>query len=173
LRGEEISAAAFGLERLRSPSLGDGARAPQAGPTAREVVMKRVLIALCILSAALLVACGEDAKVNDFISKLDNLTTQVVQRVDKGPTPKAGIAAGLDYLDKNKADVEKSYHSIEKLRGYQVKKETMKKLTDSVTKDTSKIMGLKIKYAMQSVSDPGLSQKLNKLTTDYTSMLGM
>ena len=135
--------------------------------------MKRMLFVLCVLSAALLVACGEDAKVNDFISKLDNITTQMVQRINKGATPKAGIAAAQAYLDKNKADVEKSFHSIEKLRGYQVKKETMKHLTDVVSKDTTKIMGLKAKYALQSMNDPALSKELDKLTTDYASMLGV
>lgn len=135
--------------------------------------MKRVLIALCVLSAALLVACGEDAKVNDFISKLDNITNQMMARVKKGPTPKAGVAAAQAYLDKNKADVEKSFHSIEKLRSYQVKKETMKHLTDVVSKDTTKIMGLRAKYALQSMNDPALSKELSKLTTDYAAMLGV
>lgn len=134
--------------------------------------MKRVLVILCVVSAALLIGCSEDGKVNTFISKLDNLTNQMMQKVQKSSDPKTGIAAAQAYLDKNKADIVESYRQIEGLRGYQVKKETMKHLTDSVTQDTTKVMGLKLKYAAQSVSDPDLSKELDKLTGDYAAMLG-
>lgn len=134
--------------------------------------MKRWLIVLLVLPTGLLIACSQDAKVNTFVSKLDNLTNQMLQRIDQAPNPKAGVAAAQAYLDNNKAEFEKSYHEIEGLRGYQVNKKTTKHLTDSVTQDTTKVMGLKLKYAVQSVTDPALSKDIDKLTDDYTAMLG-
>lgn len=132
--------------------------------------MKRILVTVLSLFALLLTGCSRDADVEAFISKLDTHTAEIVSRVEKANDRKAGVDAAQKYFDDNKGEIQAAYSSLKELRGFQVKEETVKKLTDSVVSNGTKVAGLKIKLMSETMSDDELDKKLDKLTADYAAV---
>lgn len=132
--------------------------------------MKRIVVTVLTLFALLLSGCSRDTDVEAFISKLDTHTTEIVSRVEGAKDRKAGVESAQRYFDENKGELQTSYSTIKGLRGYQVKQETVQKLSDSVISNGSKVAGLKIKLMSETMSDTELDKKLEKLTADYAAV---
>jgi hypothetical protein len=146
-------------------------RASGVGPArpGREI-MKRWIVFMCLALASLVIGCSKDDDVNAFVQKLDGFTNELVQRVESGD-PKAGVSSALQYLEQNRAEIESAYKQIEGVRGFQVEEQTMSNLEASITRNTTKVMSLRVKHAGASVGDRELDQQLKKLTGDYQKML--
>jgi hypothetical protein len=134
--------------------------------------MKRVFLAWCVVFLGLVTGCSKDEEILAFAKKLDGFTTEVVSRVEKAQDPKAGVDAAQQYLDTNQAELKSAYVELSGVRGFQVKQETMDRLTNSVTENTGKVMGLKLKYVTESASDKDFDKKLDKLSDSYSAIFG-
>lgn len=122
-----------------------------------------------ILTSFIFAACSKDAEVGSFVSESDKLAAEIVQKVKASPTA-AGIDEAQKILDGKKADMKTRYEALKNVRGYQVKGETMKQLTDSVTKNLTAVNSLKIDLMGATMSDKALSAKLDKLVDEYNAL---
>ena len=131
--------------------------------------MKRIIVGLLVLTSFMFAACSKDAEVGSFISDSDKLANDIVQKVKATPTA-AGIDEAQKTLDGKKADIKAKYESLKNVRGFQVKSETMKQLTDSVTKNITAVNSLKIDLMTATMNDKALSDKLDKLIDEYNAL---
>ena len=132
---------------------------------------RRYFALLVIALTTLLFGCSKDAEVTAFATELDTTSAEIVKKVEGGKDPSAGVDDAQKYLDGKKADLKSKYKELENVRGFQVKEETMKKLTDAVTNSIMKVSGLQIKYMEKTMSDKAFKAKLEKLVKDYESIL--
>ncbi|MBA3243126.1 MAG: hypothetical protein H0T60_18050 [Acidobacteria bacterium] len=120
---------------------------------------------------ALLAGCKKDAQVDSVLTELDTFTKEMVAQIDSAPNPSAGVDAAQKFLDSRKADLQAKLGTLKGLRGYQVSDETKKKMMESMTQNVMSVGKLKIKYMTNAMRDPALNAKLDKLNTDYQSLL--
>jgi hypothetical protein len=89
----------------------------------------KTLIGLCLVSSALMLGgCGKDAEVEEFIKENDALAKEIKDSKSAEDSKKV--------WDGKKDGFKKKYDGIKEARGFQVKEETTKKLTDSMTAST-------------------------------------
>ncbi len=132
-------------------------------------IVSRMLLALTCM--ALLAGCKKDAQVDSVLTELDTFTKEMVAQIDSAPNPSAGVDAAQKFLDSRKADLQAKLGTLKGLRGYQVSDETKKKMMESMTQNVMSVGKLKIKYMTNAMRDPALNAKLDKLNTDYQSLL--
>lgn len=134
----------------------------------------RISCLLLLLAFGIVMAgCKKDTEVNAVIADLDAFTKELVQKAESAQNPSAGIDEAQKFLDSRKADLRVKIESLKDMRGYQVSKETTQKITESVTEDVMSVNKLKIKYMTETMRDPALKAKLDKLVNDYNAMLKM
>ena len=135
--------------------------------------MRKIAIGLITIVCLTLIGCGNgDADINAFTADFDKLTNDVVAKIKATPTA-AGIDEAQKMLDGKKAGIKTKLDSLKQLRGYQVSKDSTKKLTDSLTKNLTTINSLKIDYMDKTMSDKDFSEKLNKLVVDFNAIGGV
>jgi hypothetical protein len=116
-----------------------------------------------MLPAALWIAgCSKDAEVEDFIKENDSFAKEIEEKADK-----EGPEAAKKAFDGRKDTIKTKFDAIKEARGFQVSEETMKKLTESVTKSTTSICGLQLKAIM----DEGKSKAYKELCDEYAKLL--
>ena len=128
-------------------------------------------LSLAVVLCALALACKRDADVNAVIADLDSFTKELVGKVESNPNPSAGADEAQKYFDSRKDEMTKKLASIKNVREAQVSEETKKKMLESFTNNVTSVSKLQIKYIGQSMRDPALRGKLDKLTKDYTALL--
>ncbi|HYH85274.1 MAG TPA: hypothetical protein VEX60_07310 [Pyrinomonadaceae bacterium] len=134
----------------------------------------RISCLLLLLAFSFVIAgCKKDTEVNAVIADLDAFTKELVQKVEGAQNPSAGIDDAQKFLDARKADMRAKIESLKGMRGYQVSKETTAKITESVTEDVMSVNKLKIKFMSNTMRDPALKAKLDKLVEDYNALLKM
>ncbi|MCA1636323.1 MAG: hypothetical protein LC802_22190 [Acidobacteria bacterium] len=126
---------------------------------------------LALACAALLAGCKKDAQVDSVLTEFDTFTKEMVAKIDSAPNPSAGVDAAQQFLDSRKADLQAKLGTLKGLRGYEVSDETKKKMMESMTQNVMSVGKLKIKYMGMAMRDPALNAKLDKLNTDYQSLL--
>jgi hypothetical protein len=129
------------------------------------------LLTLLLICGVILAGCKKDTEVSSVIGELDSFTKELVRKVESAPDPSRGVDDAQKYLDEHKADLKAKIDSLKSLRGYQVSEDTKKKMTESVTDDAMSVAKLQIKYIQQSMRDPAFKAKLDKLMSDYRSLL--
>jgi len=132
--------------------------------------MKRLFMLWVLVLSTLLTGCSRDDDINAFMGKLDGFTAEIVKRVETSKDKRAGVDAAQSYFDQNKGEIQASYADIKNVRGFQVKEETMKKLTDSLLTNGTKVAGLKLKLMSQAMQDDELDKKLSKLEKSYDGL---
>lgn len=125
--------------------------------------MKRRLVLLLILFAALLTGCSKDKEVDKFIGDLDTFSEELVKKADSD-----GIDAAQKHFDDKSPDLKKTYAEVAQYRGFQVSEDTKSKLEESVTKNTTSVMKLKIKFMTKPKAE---QDKVDKLTDAYVKLL--
>ena len=134
----------------------------------------RISCLLLLLAFAVVVAgCKKDTEVNAVINELDSFTKELVQKAEGAQNPSAGVDEAQKFLDSRKADMRAKIETLKGMSGYQVSKETTKKITESVTEDVMSVNKLKIKFMTETMRDPALKAKLDKLVNDYNALLKM
>lgn len=127
------------------------------------------LIGLLLLSFAL-AGCKRDADVNRMLVTIDSFTTEIVGRIESAANPSAGVDDAQKFLDSKKADMRSRMDTLKRVRGYQVSDETKQKLASGLVDDASKVGNLRIKYVSESLNDPALKEKLDKLVKEYQGL---
>ena len=128
-------------------------------------------LSLAVVLCALALACKRDADVGAVITELDSFTKELVSKVESNPNPSAGADEAQKYFDSRKEEMTKKLASIKNVREAQVSEETKKKMLESFTNNVRNVSMLQVKYMNQSMRDPALRTKLQKLAQDYTALL--
>ena len=128
------------------------------------------LPALLLISLTV-AGCRKDAEVNATVSAVDALTTELVRRIEAAPNASDGVDDAQEYLDARKTDIAGKMGALKSLRGDQVSDETKRKLVARLAEDASKVGDLQVKYVSRSISNPAFKAKLDKLVSDYQTLL--
>lgn len=133
----------------------------------RKLSCLSLAVALCGLA----LACKRDADVGAVVDDLNSFTQEIVKRVESNPNPSAGLDDAQKYFDSRKDEMTQKLASIKNVREAQVSEETKKKMFESVQNNVMSVSKLQIKYVGQTMRDPALKGKLDKLLKDYTALL--
>jgi len=115
--------------------------------------------------------CRKDAEVNATVSAVDALTTELVRRIEAATDPSDGVDDAQEYLDSRKTEIAGKMGILKSVRGDQVSDETKKNLMSRLAEDASKVGNLQVKYISHSISNPAFKAKLDKLVSDYQTLL--
>ena len=128
-------------------------------------------IAVLLLISMTAAGCRKDAEVNATVSAVDALTTELVRRIEAAPNASAGVDDAQEYLDARKSEIAGKMGVLKSLRGDRVSDETKKRLTSRLAEDAAKVGDLQVKYVSHSISNPAFKAKLDKLVSDYQTLL--
>jgi hypothetical protein len=115
--------------------------------------------------------CRKDAEVNATVSAVDALTTELVRRIEAATDPSDGVDDAQEYLDSRKSEIAGKMGVLKSVRGDQVSDETKRNLMSRLAEDASKVGNLQVKYISHSISNPAFKAKLDKLVSDYQTLL--
>ena len=115
--------------------------------------------------------CRKDAEVNATVSAVDALTTELVRRIEAATDPSDGVDDAQEYLDSRKTEIAGKMGVLKSVRGDQVSDETKRNLMSRLAEDASKVGNLQVKYISHSISNPAFKAKLDKLVSDYQTLL--
>lgn len=137
-------------------------------------MLKRMIGLGLLTLLAFAAGCGKnrDAEVNAFMSDLDKVTNDLVEKVKAEPSA-AGLDEAQKILDAKVADLKGRFDKFKDLREGELTNETMKKFTDGVSKDIKAVANLQVDYVEKTVGDEVFGKKMNKLYTDYNSIFGI
>ena len=128
------------------------------------------LPALLLLSITV-AGCRKDAEVNATVSAVDALTTELGRRIEAAANPSDGVDDAQQYLDSRKTEIAGKMGALKSLRDDQVSDETKRKLASRLADDAAKVGDLQVKYVSRSISNPDFKAKLDKLVSDYQTLL--
>jgi hypothetical protein len=124
--------------------------------------MKKITIFLVLTFCLALIGCSKDAEIGTFLTEWDGVTNDMVKKIDEGDIDGAKAA-----FDAKKDSLKKSFKDVKEIRGFQISKDTEKKIADSLTKNTTVLSGSFTKNAMKFVSDKSKMDKLQELIKEY------
>ena len=135
--------------------------------------MHRKLASLlaALATAAALAGCKKDAQVESALAEFHAFTEEIVKRVEGGANPSAGVDDAQKYFDSRKAEILAKLESLKGVRGFQVSEQTKKKMTEQLADGYMSVTKLQLRYMMDSVRDPALKAKLDKLVQDYQGLI--
>lgn len=133
-------------------------------------MQRQFIVAVVVLTCVVLMGCKKDLEIETIVAELHSFSVELTKKVQSAPTPSAGIDEAQKLMDSRKADLQSKMKSLNGVRGYQVSKETQKRMTDTLSQDARNIAGLQIKYLSVSIRDPAFKGKLDKLIRDYTEI---
>lgn len=128
-----------------------------------------LLIALAL--GAALAGCKKDTQVESVLAELNTFTREIVRRVEGAPNPSAGVDDAQKFFDSRRADMRAKLETLKDVRNFQVSEETRRKMMEQMTDDVMSVSKLQIKYIGDSMKDPALRAKLEKLVNDYQGLL--
>src|SRR5690242_14958211 len=128
------------------------------------------LPALLLISLTV-AGCRKDAEVNATVSAVDALTTELARRIEAAANPSDGVDDAQQYLDSRKTEIAGKMGALKSLRDDQVSDETRRKLTSRLAEDAAIVGDLQVKYVSHSISNPAFKAKLDKLVSDYQTLL--
>ena len=130
--------------------------------------MKKITLFLLAVFALGLAGCSKDAEINSFLTEWDNVTNEMVTKIEAGD-----VAGAKTAFDGKKESLKKSWDGIKTARGMQVSEETKKKLDASVQKNMSGLMNAMQKGAMKIGADRDKSNQLQALIKEYGEIFKM
>lgn len=100
------------------------------------------------------------------------MTTDLVKTIESSPTS-AGIDEAQKKLDAKKADLKTRLAALKELRGFQVSKEALEKLTKSITDNAQKLTGLSTKISSEAIKNKDFTMpaKFASFLKSYTEIL--
>lgn len=132
---------------------------------------KKPIACLSIALVALMAGCKKDDEMKAVVKDIDAFTTELVRKVESSQASAAGLDEAQKFLDSKKPEIKAKLDSIKNVRGFQVSEETMKTVTESLTKNATAVASLQLKYISQSVKDPAIKAKLEKIVNDYRALI--
>ena len=137
----------------------------------RKIGTRAIALSALLLISITVAACRKDAEVNATVSAVDALTTELARRIEAAANPSDGVNDAQEYLDSRKTEIAAKMGVLKSLRDDQVSDETKRKLTSRLAEDAAKVGDLQVKYVSHSISNPAFKAKLDKLVTDYQTLL--
>jgi hypothetical protein len=120
-------------------------------------------VALCCL---IFTGCSKDAEINSFLTEWDAATNEIVQKIDASPSS-AGVDAAQKTWDEKKAGLKAKWDALKDARGFQVSKDTQKKMEESARKNVTALTNVMSKNISKLASDKDAVEKFKKLMEDY------
>ena len=137
----------------------------------RKIATRAIALPALLLISMMVPGCRKDAEVNATVSAVDALTTELVRRIEAATDPSDGVDDAQEYLDSRKSEIAGKMGVLKSVRGDQVSDETKKNLMSRLAEDASKVGNLQVKYISHSISNPAFKAKLDKLVSDYQTLL--
>jgi hypothetical protein len=134
--------------------------------------IKTLAIGLIALSCLSLVGCSKDAEINSFLTEWDAVTNEIVQKIDADPSS-AGVDDAQKTWDEKKADLKAKWDKIKDVRGFQVSKDTQKKMEESAQKNVSALTAVMSKNVVKMAKDKDAADKFRNLMEDYGNTFKM
>lgn len=136
-----------------------------------KIRTRAIALPALLLISITVVGCRKDAEVNATVSAVDVLTTELVRRIETATTPSVGVDDAQKYLDSRKTEIAGKMGFLKSLREDQVSDETKRNLAVRLAQDASAVGDLQVKYVNHSISNPAFKAKLDKLVSDYQTLL--
>ena len=127
------------------------------------------LVALFCLASF---GCSKDAQINSFLTEWDAVTNEIVQKIDTNPSS-AGVDEAQKTWDEKKADLKAKWDKVKDARGFQVSKDTQKKLEESAKKNVTALTTVMSKNVVKLATDKGAADKFKRLMEDYGNTFKM
>jgi hypothetical protein len=124
--------------------------------------MKKITLFLTLTFCLALIGCSKDAEIGAFLTEWEGVTNDMVKKIDEGDIDGAKAA-----FDAKKDSLKKSFKDVKEIRGFQISKDTEKKIADSLTKNTTVLSGSFTKNAMKFATDKTKMDKLQALIKEY------
>jgi len=137
----------------------------------RKIATRAIALPALLLISMMVPGCRKDAEVNATVSAVDALTTELVRRIEAATDPSDGVDDAQEYLDSRKSEIAGKMGVLKSVRGDQVSDETKRNLMSRLAEDASKVGNLQVKYISHSISNPAFKAKLDKLVSDYQTLL--
>lgn len=137
----------------------------------RKIATRAIALPALLLISMMVPGCRKDAEVNATVSAVDALTTELVRRIEAATDPSDGVDDAQEYLDSRKTEIAGKMGVLKSVRGDQVSDETKRNLMSRLAEDASKVGNLQVKYISHSISNPAFKAKLDKLVSDYQTLL--
>jgi hypothetical protein len=113
---------------------------------------------------------GREAGAEELAAALADLTKELTGRVESAADPGAGVADAQRLLDSRKAELAARIDAFKKGPRAREQAERAKWLEAEVD-NAQRLRELQLKYLDASMRDPGLKAGLERLVSDYDSML--
>jgi hypothetical protein len=126
-------------------------------------------VAFCCLS---LIGCSKDAEINSFLTEWDAVTNEIVQKIDANPSS-TGVGDTQKTWNEKKADLKVKWDKIKDARGFQVSKDTQKKMEESAQKNVSALTAVMSKNLVKMARDKNAADKFRNLMEDYDNTFKM
>lgn len=127
------------------------------------------IVALCCVT---LVGCSKDAEINSFLTEWDAVTNEIVRKIDADPSL-AGVDEAQKTWDEKKADLKVKWDKIKNVRGFQVSKDTQKKMEESAQKNVTALTAVMSRNVMELATDKDAVDKFGNLMEDYGNTFKM
>lgn len=124
--------------------------------------MKKFTLFLIVVFALGLTGCSKDAEINSFLTEWDNVTNEMVAKIEAGD-----VAGAKTAFDGKKESLKKGWDGIKTARGMQVSEDTKKKMDASMQKNMSNLMNSMQKGAMKIGADRAKADQLQVLMKEY------
>ncbi|MBX7171124.1 MAG: hypothetical protein K1X72_09210 [Pyrinomonadaceae bacterium] len=127
--------------------------------------MRKITLFLVLALCLSMMGCSKDAEIKAFISELDTVTNEMVQKINAGDVDGARTA-----FDGKKESLKTKWDGVKTARGFQVSKEVQKEAVEKVTKNASTLAGAMTSNMMKLATDKAKLDKLQALVKEYTEV---
>jgi hypothetical protein len=124
-----------------------------------------------VLLPLALAGCSKDDAVRADLAAIDRFTEKLVERVQAGQDPAAGVEAGSQLLVSERTDLVERMTRVRAVRGFQLSDETKQLVVRSFTANLTRVNGLKLEMLRATMRNPELSAALDALVADYNALI--
>lgn len=131
--------------------------------------MKKVMLFLFAIVCLSLSGCNKDAEIDAFVSELNMVTKEMVEKIEANPTV-ATIDDAHQALIAKKPGLKAKWKGIKNAIGLQVSFGKRKEIEDSVANNIASLTNIASKNNWESGHDPDAAQKFEALMEEYRSI---
>jgi len=144
----------------------------KTGQTNISGIVGKFTLGLVVLFCLTFVGCSKDAEINSFLTEWESVTNEIVRKIDANPSS-AGIDEAQKTWDEKKVGLKGKWDNLKDARGFQVSKDTQKKMEESARKNVTALTDVMSKNMVKLAMDKSATDKFKKLMTDYGNTFNM
>ncbi len=130
--------------------------------------MKKISVLLILAFCLSMAGCSKDAEVNAFMTELDTVTNDVVQKINSGDVDGAKTA-----FDGKKEGLKAKWNAFKNAREMQVSKDVMKKMQESLQKNVTALTTAVATGSIKFATDKAKGEKLQSISKEYMDLFKM